>query len=251
MPSTPSWPVASVLLALIAFSLPSPQAQAQETAPQRTVNLQLFYWHESNSAFLITTDNIHEEREKRFLEPIELWYPTNGEFQRVQVRPGQRSRLITVPAGKDITFYRTNPTGLKNIPESEILRVPVDVAVSQGLILMRGNDRNLQANLIDVSDARIPEGAMRVVNYTSRQIVAKIGKEVVPVPLSESALVRLNNDSTSSLKLMIAELDPGKDWKIFYSTVISVASKKRMLVMVYPSAENHENLKVKILSIPG
>ncbi|MDQ8192918.1 hypothetical protein QEH59_00675 [Coraliomargarita sp. SDUM461004] len=239
------------LALLFILSLSCIQAQDSSTTQTRSIRLQLFYWHESNSAFILTEDNIDQKREKRFIEPIQFWYKQGQEIKRVQVRPGQRSSLITIAVHDNIEFYRVNPIGLETIPDSDILRIPVNISIQQGLVLVRGQGKSARANLIDVSDARIPKGALRVVNYTSREITAKVGAKVIHVSQSESAIVRQNTNKNSSLKLMIAELEPETGWEVFYSTVLSIAPERRMLVMVYPSAENSDNLKVKILNIPG
>ncbi|MBC2593880.1 hypothetical protein H5P28_06360 [Ruficoccus amylovorans] len=226
-------------------------AQNQPPAPPQTLQVQLYYWHESNSSYIQTDDNLNEKRDKLFLKPITLWYRSGEEFNRVRVRSGQRSPTIAVPADKEIIFYRSDPTTLEEIRESDLLRVPVDINVARGLILMRGNADSFQTNLIDVSDARMPDGTLRMINYTARPLMARVGEEIVPVSPGESALVRLREGDAPQLKLMIAEREEQEEWKIFYSSVLSASTMKRMLIMIYPNAENRDNLKVKILNVPG
>lgn len=236
------------LLAAVLLLCSGTVAKAQE--PLRSLSLQLFYWHESNSAFMLTEENLNEKRERRFLEPIRLWYMAGEAVEAVQVRPGQRSGLITVRAGADIVFYRIDPTGLESIPESDILRVPAPAQVGQGLLLLSYTNSDLTANLIDVSDSRIPRGSLRVVNYSGRQVATKIGESVVPLAAGASQVVRLPRDD-SRLNLMMAELDKENEWKLFYSTVVSIDPNERMLVMVYLAGQKRETLRVKILNIPN
>jgi len=235
-------------LVLATCALPTlPAAQTPEGL--RPLRVQIYYWQRSNSTYIETVETIGQRPPPRFQEPVSLWYRSGEKFENVRVRSGDRSSAFTMAAGKDITFYRQDPTQLKEIPPDIILTIPVSPHVQQGLIITR--DSNLKgAEIIDVSDARIPKGSLRLVNQTAEQIVVKIGDQVSPLKPGDTATLSPKPDKEDRINLMMAKIKKNNEWGIFYSSVVSMDKDSRILAMIYPSGENSKNVKVQLLLMP-
>lgn len=245
--------VSRALLAIAAFAVCA--LHANDVSPEATIRplrLQLYYISESNSSYMQTMDNYDEKRPPRVMEPITLWYSNGKSFDHVQVRPGQRSSLITVFVAKDAVFYRADPSQMETIPADITLRIPVAPGIQQGLLMMR-NDNLAASYMIDTSQSRIPDGAIRVINQSRTPIAAKVGSNPVPIKPDGSVVLRAKPESEEnpSIKIMLASMNKQGDWAIFYSTLVSADLTKRMLVLIYADPEKPEALKVRVMSIPG
>ena len=183
-------------------------------------------------------------------------------IERIKFQDGSTSRHIIlkkyypnleykVPGHDIIHFYGINPeTGVSS--RKPILRISFENQKEDSIVFLKKdktNPKNINYNFLENGPITFPMLSTMILNHSDKQVIAKIGSEIIKIEPNSQKLVILpkNHEGSFTKKVVFATRKKDQSIDYFYSSYWRVRSGHKTLCIIDYKEESETHKLTQIL----
>lgn len=207
---------------------------AQQEPPTITVDFSLYLW-DSGPAYW--SEEMLTEQTQTHTKKEAQWLYDNG--QEIKLTRGNKTSYQRYTGPTPLVFY-TEETDANG----EIQKIPqLNVSINKGakrviIIVLPPNNQSseFRAHTIDISPQTMPEGSVKVVNFSRNQLATKLSiNNFALEPLGEKILT-YEQTKADDRRFRVA-INRDEKWKVVYSSSLKIRPDERGLIVIYPQGK--------------
>lgn len=181
----------------------------------------------------------------------DLYFVSKGQVNKIEPRYNSMSSGYSYQGTLPVRFYATDPT-LAEAPPKPIAEIEFPRNWQHLIFFLFPGSGGFNAVPAERSVTALPEGALRVYNFSSDTIRVLVGKKHEAIaPLQYHNFRPKVDEQAPVLPLMIGAYSEAKEqWIRAYASSFRVSEKHRKILMVYKPSADKDFFNVKMLTLP-
>ncbi|WOO40859.1 hypothetical protein [Rubellicoccus peritrichatus] len=204
----------------------------------------------SYTFYVLFLDYMSNENSNVIELGIDLKFATEGQVYQVGAMIGNITRAFSYIGPSMLTFFREQANA-----KGETIRVPM-VSADLGksgtklVVVVRRQDGRLNAKAMDIDRSNFRDGNVRVVNFSSQEIMSKVGDNSARLSAMQSHDYPVTGKHKKFLvRLAIAAFD-GEESYIIENRRFAVRKNGRKLIVLHHSPNKPEKVIYTSFSLP-
>ena len=171
-----------------------------------------------------------------FGELKQIKFQDQSATQKISIRKYYPNRSFPVPEGDLIHFYGIDPiTG--TFSKKPLLRISFAEQSEDSIIFLRSNNADLEKieyEFLENDLVSFPILSTFVINFSDKQVITKIGDEIIDLPPNGRKLIKLpeNERGSFSDKVVFAARKKNQEIDYFYSSYWRVPPGRKTICII-------------------
>lgn len=209
-----------LLLLLVGGFFVFPSAWSQDLI---TINFNVMLW----APFETLAPGVEEPDEPVF------WYIDGETPVEIKAEWNNPSEPMHYHGPANLQFYRLRGMIEGQPSLSPFHKVPLPSGAKHVLLIFFLNDQGgYSAFPVDVGLQDMPEGSLKILNFSNDEIAVEIGSSTKVMPNRSSWMVPVSEAGNSQLRMQIATRQNEK-WKLIFRTAYAVNEDSRMILFIH------------------
>lgn len=217
------------ILLLSTISAASAQGQVEE--PPLKVKLRFYAW---DSGPIYTNFDPENAPDSPGNSNTTFYMFSEGESEKIEIRSGRSSDAFTY-VGTNPIYFSSQPITAET-PREQLQALPISPAKKELLLVavqMPREPTGLKFFPIDVSPSGFPQGSLKVVNFSTDKVAARISVNEISLDPLKSVVLEVDEELGKGAPIQIAAPRGGK-MRLVYSSSLSVSEDERSALIIYP-----------------
>ncbi|GHC05036.1 hypothetical protein [Cerasicoccus arenae] len=177
-----------------------------------------------------------------------LYVRSDGEMIPLRVHSMRRSSEVDYHGSNPIVFFRKGKDGQEQDAYQPVAQVQLDGSIKKPLFFFAGEGGNYKIVTLEDSFDKYPTGSYRFYNFTERDLIAKMGDEILQLPPKKTAYLPQPFTGTIEYPIAFVVREPG-GIRPLYTNMWTHVGRFRYLIFVSDSdSRDTGSMKFRILS---